>query len=424
MIKFYRFSRQIFILGAVFLVTTGLLYAATTVGTDIVTTGDLSIQGTATTTDLVVSNTFTLGEVVLLKADGVREVFQAAADTDLARGVALTDALASASASSTVYLGPVVFEPAATLVLPAGVSLVGSGSALTTIKTSDFQFLLDVRGNNNVSDLYLENNNTPQGTGVTASAGEAINVYFSDCRIRGYYDGVLAVTDDNSNWIFDNCYFDHPQDDGINSKIENLVIKNSVFRAASTYPSGENSFVVVGGGTAHVTNNQVENVRVSGTGATPSFIRGYGSGTMIYSANNVVEITDQTGNAAQGFVVSTVTTGLVTFYSYNDVIDLSSSGDKHHFKDQASFGGSGVFNYLGGNLTLFSGSGGVVNKIQQSDILTGSLTASTSATTTIAINSSSLTQGACLKLKDVDGDGYTYVTANNGVLTASATSCE
>jgi hypothetical protein len=115
---------------------------------------------------------------------------------------------------------------------------------------------------------------------------------------------------------------------------------------------------------------------------------------------------------------------LVTFYSYNDVIDLSSSGDKHHFKDQASFGGSGVFNYLGGNLTLFSGSGGVVNKIQQSDILTGSLTASTSATTTIAINSSSLTQGACLKLKDVDGDGYTYVTANNGVLTASATSCE
>lgn len=46
------------------------------------------------------------------------------------------------------------------------------------------------------------------------------------------------------------------------------------------------------------------------------------------------------------------------------------------------------------------------------------------STTTVVIDSPSPSQGACLKLKDRDGSGYTYVTVNNGTLTASATSCQ
>ncbi len=46
------------------------------------------------------------------------------------------------------------------------------------------------------------------------------------------------------------------------------------------------------------------------------------------------------------------------------------------------------------------------------------------ATTTTRIDSSSLTQGACLVLKDRDGVGYSYVTVSNGVMTTSTTSCE
>lgn len=45
------------------------------------------------------------------------------------------------------------------------------------------------------------------------------------------------------------------------------------------------------------------------------------------------------------------------------------------------------------------------------------------ATTTMRVDSSSITQGSCLALKDSDGVGYTYVTANNGVLSASVTPC-
>jgi hypothetical protein len=46
------------------------------------------------------------------------------------------------------------------------------------------------------------------------------------------------------------------------------------------------------------------------------------------------------------------------------------------------------------------------------------------ATTTITIDSNAASQGSCLKLKDVDGDGYTYCYVNNGVMTCSTTSCE
>lgn len=46
------------------------------------------------------------------------------------------------------------------------------------------------------------------------------------------------------------------------------------------------------------------------------------------------------------------------------------------------------------------------------------------ATTTANFDSSSASRGACLKLKDSDGSGYSYCTINNGVLTCSTASCE
>lgn len=54
---------------------------------------------------------------------------------------------------------------------------------------------------------------------------------------------------------------------------------------------------------------------------------------------------------------------------------------------------------------------------------TEKLNLTSTATTTQVIDSSSVTQGACIKLKDTDGVGFTYVSANNGVLTASTASC-
>lgn len=45
------------------------------------------------------------------------------------------------------------------------------------------------------------------------------------------------------------------------------------------------------------------------------------------------------------------------------------------------------------------------------------------ATTTATIDSIHATRGGCIKLKDYDGSGYTYIVANNGTLTASTNSC-
>ena len=46
------------------------------------------------------------------------------------------------------------------------------------------------------------------------------------------------------------------------------------------------------------------------------------------------------------------------------------------------------------------------------------------ATTTISFDSNHATKGTCIEMKDSDGSGYTYLTANNGVLTASTVSCK
>ena len=47
-----------------------------------------------------------------------------------------------------------------------------------------------------------------------------------------------------------------------------------------------------------------------------------------------------------------------------------------------------------------------------------------SATTTATIDSSSISKGGCLKIRDIDGAGYSYCTTLNGTMTCSTISCE
>jgi len=48
---------------------------------------------------------------------------------------------------------------------------------------------------------------------------------------------------------------------------------------------------------------------------------------------------------------------------------------------------------------------------------------SSNATSSARLDTNSATKGSCIVMKDFDGVGYTYVVANNGVLTASTNSC-
>lgn len=51
-------------------------------------------------------------------------------------------------------------------------------------------------------------------------------------------------------------------------------------------------------------------------------------------------------------------------------------------------------------------------------------TVADTGTSTLTIDTTSTTQGACLEYKDRDGSGYTYVTYNNGAQYVSSTSCK
>lgn len=46
------------------------------------------------------------------------------------------------------------------------------------------------------------------------------------------------------------------------------------------------------------------------------------------------------------------------------------------------------------------------------------------ASTTLSVDSNSSSRGGCIQIKDLDGSGYTYVYANNGVIYSSTISCK
>lgn len=54
---------------------------------------------------------------------------------------------------------------------------------------------------------------------------------------------------------------------------------------------------------------------------------------------------------------------------------------------------------------------------------TSNLEVTSEGVTTLKLDSASETQGSCIIMKDSDGVGYTYITANDGVLSASTVPC-
>jgi hypothetical protein len=76
------------------------------------------------------------GSVQVRNDDGTWTSYPAAADTDLARGAALTTALAAATSGQAVILGPGVFLSAAAFTLTAGVHLIGSGDSTILQRTT------------------------------------------------------------------------------------------------------------------------------------------------------------------------------------------------------------------------------------------------------------------------------------------------
>ena len=151
--------------------------------------------------------------------------------------------------------------------------------------------------------------------------------------------------------------------------------------------------------------------------------------------NNAGVWSDSTGNINLGVM----TDGKVQFYNggildTNFNIDFSAGGlglgtaavnNQRLTVRSGNIAGNAVF-------TLFEDSTGADRVVfrEEGQVGIGTSTPGTlldvfsTGTSTVRVDSNNASRGSCLVMKDRDGVGYTYITANDGVLTASTVSCE
>lgn len=131
--------------------------------------------------------TFLSSEVVLRTAGGVSVPYKAAANTDAARGTALSNAFSAAVAGDTIEIGSGTFEVGAFLTIPSGVTAHGNNS---TIKAGDFgnpgqACIIQSSGSGNegiVVDNITFDCNLAGQSASGASIG-AVSLFGSNCRI-------------------------------------------------------------------------------------------------------------------------------------------------------------------------------------------------------------------------------------------------
>jgi hypothetical protein len=154
-----------------------------------------------------------------------------------------------------------------------------------------------------------------------------------------------------------------------------------------------------------------------------------GSNNTAYGVSSLFSNTTGLNNTAFGsYALSANVTG-----NYNTAL-----GDNAGMN---SLGGSNVFighesgyNEIGSNKLYISNS--ITNNLIYGDFSTGKVSIGTTtapstldvyshtATSTLQVDSGTGEKGACLKMKDSDGVGYTYVTFNNGTMTATTSPCD
>jgi len=146
-----------------------------------------------------------------------------------------------------------------------------------------------------------------------------------------------------------------------------------------------------------------------GTKSNPSYFLDIESGV----SNNLLRwnVPAQTFDArARSWVYETLVTGAETQFT---IIDKDNSNARAILDLKGNAGDRNVF---------YAASGGNVGV--GTDVPAGNLHVSSSDKSVIIWDSESTTEGACIKIKDSDGGGHTYMTTLDGVANFSTTSCE
>ena len=287
-------------------------------------------------------------------------------------------AIAEAISGTIIYIMPGTYaEDFSASPIPDGVSVVGADRKRVIISPTTANTVLLLSGNNVVSNLTLKS-----AAGIAnpliGNTGNADNVYIKSIDI----DDSEKVTSDTvhlvgtfGNWIFEDVYWNqwHYDAGNINITGDGLILFKNCIAVANPDVNAICGFLNITSGTNIHIENSYFNISRSANENAINFINSTNPDP-VYSQNNQIFI-DAGTKQAYGFICYSV--GAPTsavFYSYNDIINLTSSDATYHV--YATSGRTVTVYVLGGNIITKGGAGTTtITSLQQSNIKTGGFTA-------------------------------------------------
>lgn len=203
------------------------------------------------------------GNITIYHVDGTSTQYAAASSTDLARGIALTNAVTAHLTGEKLMVGPGTYQVAAPLTILSGVTFEGAGSGVTTIKLSDqgagaFSSQISMI---NVGSNFALNGTTVKGflfdcnvsgqSSASAIIG-AVSLYGTNCRIEnciGIHFGTLLAAHENFVFAIGAVPGAGLGAPAYGNKILNCSVHTP---AAITFASsqGVTAFIIYGGGSS------------------------------------------------------------------------------------------------------------------------------------------------------------------------------
>lgn len=231
----------------------------------------------------------------LIHDDGTSTVYQTSADTDVARGTALRNAVAASASGETLIIGPGTFDIGANKLVFLGAEIRGAGRSATNIQSqlpSSSGVILQPVSNAVVADLTITANGSgiyqlPFGIFSSGAVTQTIanNVTAINCEFIGDSDAVFFQDDTNTaiTWTLRNCVLTAKLD-ALITQSQNITLNvfDSFITAAGpsvVTPAGDARAVTVTatGGVTRLFNCTVS---ASGSPGTNYGIRGTAASTL------------------------------------------------------------------------------------------------------------------------------------------------
>lgn len=295
-----------------------------TVGTVLAT----STTATSTLPNLSITNALNEGQVQIMFNSGYQRLFTSTSTTPYSLGQTLINALAIATASSTVRIGPGTYDTITnTLTLPTGASIIGSGRYVTYINSEAGTRIFSLNTNNYLSSFSITAT-LPSVDQLVFDGGlnSAQNILINDVYAFGAQDVVYCNTSSNNcSFTIDNSelYGNWDVVRLISGTKSNVIIKNSTIAAIGPGITGASRGVAAGIGTITLYNDIVSAIN-GGTDKSAALFTDGGTiimqGGSLTSNNNSTAIAYDAQNISGSISLASdvnfhtaSTTGIVNF---------------------------------------------------------------------------------------------------------------